>query len=130
MTDWVPILSFEYAEQNQAAGSSGKGFSKVEMADIVVNRIVDKESSKLFFDCARGAFWPRANIRVLDGDEFLVIELGEVYVTSYMLYGESGIEPPKESFSLHYSKITYTVYDGDQVAIDRGWDLLKNQPLF
>jgi hypothetical protein len=54
--DWIPILSFEYAEQNQAAGSGGKGFSKVEMADIVVNMIVDKESSVLFFDCAQGTF--------------------------------------------------------------------------
>jgi type VI protein secretion system component Hcp len=100
------------------------------MADIVVNRIVDEESSRLFFDCAQGTVWPRTNIRVVNGVEVLVIELADVYVTSYMLYGESGIEPPKESFSLHYNKITYTVYDSEHAAIDRGWDLLKNKPLF
>jgi len=62
-TDDIPILSFEFSEQNTAAGEIKKS-SMVEMADILVTRLVDENSPKLFVECAKGSILDEAFISI------------------------------------------------------------------
>ncbi len=103
--------------------------SKVQMADIIVTKLVDMYSPMLFIKCATGQFTNEAKIRVDYGESwYMMMELEDVVVSSYSSIGESGVEAPKECFTLSYQKIIYTVHDGE-TTITHGWDLLKNKSL-
>jgi type VI protein secretion system component Hcp len=105
------------------------------MADILVTKYVDDYSPELFINCADGSIFYEVTITLTDPEysdsdlehptgNYLEIKLEDVTVTSYMFIGETGAEPPKESFTLGYSTIKYTVQ-----LVDRTWDLEKNREL-
>ncbi len=131
----IPIISFEYAEQNLNSGSSAKQATKVEMADILVTKFVDNNSPKLFLECAKGTHLTNVFIRMYEGEiqepyPILEIELRDVWVSSYALIGETGSDSAKESFTLGYSWIVYSFEDsGGPIAQGPGWDLLKNHEI-
>ena len=125
----APIISFEYAEQNMASNSAGRGFSKVEMTDILVTKVVDDYSPWLFLDCAKDSHYQRITITLYNGDvgpetDYITITLEDVTVSSYTLIGESGIDAPRESFTLRYSIISYRVN-----YTEKGWDLESNKEM-
>ena len=59
---------------------------------------------------------------------YMRMELENVLVTSYSAIGETSTEPPKECFTLSYSKIRYSVNDYG-TTVEASWDLTKNKPL-
>jgi type VI secretion system Hcp family effector len=123
---YIPIISYEYAEQNTAAGNVGKKASKVEMADIRITKIVDENSPKIFLACAKGEHLPNVWIHLyasVDESTNPVIELWlwDVWVSSYMTTGRTGDDLPEESFTLGYSTILYTAFNNH-----KGWNIPKN----
>jgi len=132
-SDELPIKSFEYAEQNNAAGMTMKA-TRPEMADILVTRVIDENSPTLFIDCAKGRLIPEVIIHVyypgssmFSGPD-VEIRLREVSITSYTVVGDEVTNPPMEGFTLGYRTIYYSVTDGESLTT-RGWDLLKNNQI-
>ena len=131
--EWAPILSFEYAEQ-QPETASARAASKVQMADIIVNKWVDEDSPRLFVECAKGAKYTDLKIQVNIGEgeqapRVMEIRLEDVSITSYAVRGESGTELPQESFTISYGKIYYYYYYPDGSSIYSAWNLEKNKQI-
>jgi type VI secretion system secreted protein Hcp len=92
---------------------SGMSAGKVSMSDLVFTKSVDKASPKLLELCVTGKTVDEATLYCskLTGsktpEDFLVIKLTEVYVSSHEAGGYAGEDVGKETFSLSYGKINY-----------------------
>ncbi len=136
----IDISSFSWGLSNMAAGSLGKGSSAgtADLADISLQKTMDKSSTMLFINCAKGQHHPTAtlHIRKTGGDDtpkdYLKYTLNEVYITSYSTGGSEGGGLPSESFSLNYAKIKmeYFIQDADgimQPAGEQTYDVKQNK---
>lgn len=99
-------------DQERARGTTTLG-------DIVLTRPLDKSSVKLAEACAKGVFYPEAEIhlatQVKEAEEpYLKYKLKNVIITSYQLDAEASGDPqPSESVTLNFTDIewTYVVID-------------------
>lgn len=103
----------------QGAKDQLRARGETTLADIIVDRHLDKSSTKLAEACAAGKYFTSAKIElcttVLGRQQtFLSITLKNVIVSSYSFHGKAdGNPPPSERITLSYTDIdkVYTVVD-------------------
>jgi len=100
-----------------AAGGGGAG--KVSFQDFHFTKMTDSSSHALQLACADGTHIKEAVIYFRKQgagkqQEYLVITLTEVIVSSYSMSGGGGGEHPSESFSLAFAKIKYEYKPQDE----------------
>jgi len=134
----IELLSFSYgATQPGSAGhGGGSGIGKVQVHDFHFSKYMDKASPKLFEFCATGKHTPKVVLtcRKAGGDqqEYLIVTLSEVIVSSIQNSGSGGDSLPTESVTLNFSKIEISYKAQDEKGnltgvVKAGWDLSKNQ---
>ena len=135
----IDIESWSWGETNSGAGASGGGggAGKVSMQDFHFTKNYDKASPKLFLAVATGEHYKTATLsaRKSGGDhqEYLVIKLSDVIITSYQTGGNNG-EVPMEQVSMNFAKIEFEyrpqLPDGSLDApVKAGWDLKANKKI-
>jgi len=134
----IELLSFSFGETNSGgSGGGGGGAGKVQMSDFSFTARTTKASPQLFLSCAQGKHLKQAilTVRKAGGSqqEYLIIKLNDVLVSSYALGGSEGggDGDPQDVFSLNFVKLSYDYKpqkaDGSLDApVHAGWDLSKN----
>jgi type VI secretion system secreted protein Hcp len=131
------VLSFTFGEtQSGSSGSGGGGGAgKVQMSDFSFTARTTKASPQLFLSCAQGKHIKQAilTVRKAGGSqqEYLIIKLNDVLVSSYALGSGEGEREPYDAFALNFVKLSYDYRpqkaDGSLDApVHAGWDLSKN----
>lgn len=116
---------------------TGGGAGKVDMANIAIEKSLDKSSPNLMMACATGKHYPEARIvvRKAGGDssvEYLVITLKEVMVASYDTRAAATNDVLTEEISLNFAKVdvSYQPQKGDGGKdggpIRFGWSIREN----
>ncbi len=135
--DAIQILSYSLGVSNQGTGAvgSGSGASKANFHDVSISKYTDKSSPLFMQSCAAGTHIDKAIIHVRkageDPQEYLTIEMNEVFISSFAHGASDGGGLPTESATLNFSK--YTVKYRPQKAdgtLDAGsplgWDVKQN----
>lgn len=95
------------------AGGGGGGAGKVSMQDFHFTMKANKASPKLFLGCATGQHIKKAVLtaRKAGGtqEEYLVLTMSDVLISSYETGGSSGEGAPTDQVSLNFAKIEYKV---------------------
>ncbi|HKY51360.1 MAG TPA: type VI secretion system tube protein Hcp [Candidatus Limnocylindria bacterium] len=134
--DEIEIESYSWglSQSGSFGAGGGGGAGKVQFQDLNLSKRVGTSSPELFLGCATGKHYPTAVLTARKAGEakqdFLVIKLNDVLVTSYQTSGASGGDPT-DSFSLNFARIEYEVKEqradgslgGGSIG---GWDIKKN----
>ena len=136
----IELESFSWGETNTAGGpgGSGGGSGKVQVQDLLVTMHVSKASPMLMLGCATGKHHKEAVLTVRrvgkSQQEFLIIKLNEVLVTSYQTGGSAQSDVLLDQASLGFSTIQmdYRPQKADGSLgppVKAGWDVKNNKPL-
>lgn len=136
--DQIDILSYSWgaSQSGTRAVGGGAGAGKVQLSDISFTTIVGTASPQLFLGCATGEHFKSAILtaRKAGGSQqdFLVIKLNDVLVSSYQNGGSSAGDVPTDSFSLNFAQIDYEIKEqredgslGDGAS--GGWNIAGNK---
>ena len=130
----IEIQSFSWGVSNTGsmAGGGGGGTGKAQFQDFHFTKTLDKSSPKLMQAVATGEHLKTVDLRASKGgtNEYYVIHLEDVLVSSYSTSGSSG-DMPTESISFTYAKIemqyTPTNPDGTAAeAVKASWNIKMN----
>jgi type VI secretion system secreted protein Hcp len=134
----IQLDAFTWGETNRpSSGGGGGGAGKVQIQDFSFTTRFNKASPQLFLACAKGQHLKLATFTARrtakDQQEFLVIKLTDVVVTSYQTGGTDDTLP-MDQISLAFSKIEMEFRpqnsDGTPDApVRAGWDVLQNKPI-
>lgn len=135
----IQLESFSWGEALEVphAGAGG-GHGQVGMRDLSFTMLVNKASPKLFLACASGKHLKEAVLTARRAgkaqQEFLVVKLSQVLVSSYETSGSAGNVAPLDHVSLGYSRIEleYRPQKADgslDAPVKAGWDLVQNQAI-
>ena len=136
----IQLEAFSWGETNPApsgGGGGGGGAGKVHVQDFSFTSRFNKSSPQLMLACAKGQHLKLATFTVRrEGkaqQEFLVIKLTDVLVTSYQTGGTSDVLP-MDQISLAFSKVEMEYRpqkpDGSlDTPIKAGWDVKQNKPI-
>ncbi len=135
---WIDVLSYQWGASNPGsfASGGGGGAGRVDFADFVFSKVVDKSSPVLLFDLASGKVIDQALFDVVSSgakpETFLQYKLSDALVTSYSVSGASGGGIPTESWSLAFARVDvmYREQKSDGTlgpAVSMFWDLKKNE---
>ncbi len=112
---------------HMAGGKTGLSSGTPELHEITISRTLDAASPLIFMHCAKGKHFPKATITQFkstgeDALAYLTIELENVKITSYgvQVSGSGGGTEPFDSFSLAYTKATYTYTPQDETGNPKG----------
>jgi len=135
----IELLSWSWGASNPPT-IVGEGMSagKVSMSDLSFTKRVDKASPKLLALCVTGDHAKDATLYCSKQtgqktpEDFLIIKLTEVYVSSFQCGGSSGEETGTESISVSYASIDYDykVQGADGKLVSGGeveYDLRKRE---
>ena len=138
--DEIDISSFSWgvSQTGATATGGGAGAGKAQFSDFTFTTTTSKASPQLFLACASGTHIKDATISVRkagDGgsrQDYLVIKMNDVLVSSYQTQGASSGDRPTESINMAFAKVELTyipqkVDGGSDVAITVGWDLKANK---
>jgi type VI secretion system secreted protein Hcp len=137
----IQLESFSWGESNPGGGpgtGGGGGVGKVQMQDLVVTMNVSRASPKLMLSCASGKHHKEAVLTARKAgktqQEFLIIKLKDVVVTSYQTSGSEHAELPVDLAAIGFSTIQmeYRPQKADgslDAPIKAGWDLKQNKAL-
>jgi len=110
----IDLQSFSWGETNAGSGSAGGGggAGKVQFHDFHVVSKVDKASPVLMLSCATGKHLKEAVLTARKAgkgqQEFLVIKMNDVLISSYQLEGsEAGDAFPLEEVSFSFARIEF-----------------------
>jgi type VI secretion system secreted protein Hcp len=133
--DWIELNSFQFGVArgvSSGAGGKTRESSAPSISEIVVTKVNDVASPKLYEDSLAGAFDTPVCIEMTQttkkGTEtYLKIELADCGISSYSI--SSGGDAPMESLSLNFTKIDYTPTPLDKSGNTKkgdviGYDLL------
>ena len=135
----IELVSWKFGSTNPGSFSSGSGggTGKVAMQDFNFVKKIDKASSKLLTACCTGEHLSKATLTCrkagTDQQEFLIIEMEPVLVSSYQTNGTAGSDViPVDNISLNFGKITFKYKEqkpdgslgGEMVG---GWDVTTNK---
>jgi type VI secretion system secreted protein Hcp len=120
------------------SAGGGAGAGKVKFQDISFTHLVDKASPNLMLACASGKHYPEARLTVRRSDpttpqEFLLIKLQGVLVTSVQSSATRGPEGLMEQVTLNFAKVDFEYKaqkpDGSlDAGVHFNWDLKLNKP--
>jgi type VI secretion system secreted protein Hcp len=133
----IDIESFSWGLAQSGSGSrgSGSGTGKVDVADINIQKLVDKASPTLMLACANGKHITKGKITVRKSGEspleYLTIDLESIFVSSYQVSGANGGGIPTESVALNFVKVKTEYWtQSDKGAkgenANFSWDVAKN----
>jgi type VI secretion system secreted protein Hcp len=138
--DEIEVLSWTWGLSNQVASPSpggGAGAGKAKFQDISFTHLVDKASPNLMLSCASGKHYPEARLTVRRSDptmpqEFLLIKLQEVLVTSVQSSVTRGPEGLMEQVTLNFARVDFEYKaqkpDGTlEPGVHFNWDLKLNK---
>ena len=135
----IDVMSWSWGETNSgdAAHRGGMGAGKVSMQDFHFVMHVNKSTPKLMQFCASGEAIKKGVLTCRKAgkqqQEYLVITLNDMVVSSYQSGGSSGSDTvPVDQISLNFSKIQFEYKeqkpDGSLGgAIKGGWDVKENK---
>ena len=134
----IDVLSWSWGETQSGthAGGGGGGAGKVSMQDFHFTMQMNKATPKLMLMCATGEHIPDALLTCRKAgtkqQEFLLIKMTDLLVSSYQTGGGGGDTVPIESISLNFSKVEFEYKeqkaDGSLAgAIKAGYDLKANK---
>ena len=139
--DEIDVLSWSWGLSNPVASPSpagGAGVGKAKFQDISFTHLVDKASPNLMLSCASGKHHPEAVLTVRRSDptvpqEFILIKLRDVLVTSVQSSATRGPEGLMEQVALTFAKVDFEYkaqkHDGTlDAGLHFNWDLKLNRP--
>jgi type VI secretion system secreted protein Hcp len=139
--DEIEVLAWNWGLSNQVMAPSaggGAGAGKVKVQDLSFTHLIDKASPNLMLACASGKHHPEARLTVRRSDpptpqEFLLIKLQGVLVTSVQSYATRGPEGLMEQVALNFAKVDFEYKaqkpDGSlDAGLHFNWDLKLNKP--
>lgn len=111
---WIELNSFQFGvgrAVSSGAGGQTRESTAPSISEIVVTKVNDASSPKLYEDSLAGAFDTAVTIEMTQttkkGTEtYLKIELTDCGISGYSI--SSGGDAPSESLSLNFTKIVYT----------------------
>lgn len=109
----IEILSWSFgvSQTSSHGAGGGGGAGKVSMQDFHFTAHVSKASPKLFLSCATGQHIKEAKLTVRKAgggqQEYLVIKLSDVLITSYQVGASEGDAVPTDQVSINFTKIEY-----------------------
>lgn len=111
---WIELSSFQYGVGrgvSSAASGAQRESSEPSISEIVVTKVYDKASPKLYEDSLAGNFDTTVQIKLTTTtknkvDTFLAYELSNCGISGYS--ASSGGDNPTESLSLNFTKIMVT----------------------
>ena len=110
--DEVEVLSWSWGVHNEAGssvGGSGAGSGKASFSDFNFMHHVDKASPNLLRACATGEHLKEATITARKAgkgqQEFLIIKMNDVIVTSVGMVGSEDAAATAESVALRFGKV-------------------------
>ena len=121
----IQLESWDWGQQNSGSFSQlgGGGVGKVQMEDMLFTKVLDQSDPNLAKACATGQHIPSATLtcRRAGGSqqEYLIIKLSDVLVSSYHVGGSAGSDVlPSSRFTLNFAKIskTYNAQKADGTA--------------
>jgi len=117
----IEVLSWSWGASNPTTiVGTGMSAGKVSLTDLSFTKRVDKSSPKLLEMCVTGKHVDNVTLscsKQTGGktpEDFLVIKMEEVYVSSHQCGGSSGEDVGTESLSLTYGKINYDYKQQDK----------------
>lgn len=134
----IQSYSWGVSQSGTLAFGGGGGAGKAQFQDLHFTSRVSKASPLLFLGCATGEHIKDATLSVRKAggqqQDFLIIKLNDVLVSSYQTGGSSGGDIPTEQISLNYSKIEYFYKPQNEDGslggeIRAGWDLKLNKKI-
>jgi type VI secretion system secreted protein Hcp len=110
---WIEVNSFQFGvarSVSSGAGGQTRESTAPSISEIVVSKVNDIASPKLYEDSLAGAFDTPVTIEMTQTtkkatETYLKIELTDCGVSSYSI--SSGGDAPMESLSLNFTKIEY-----------------------
>jgi type VI secretion system secreted protein Hcp len=137
--DEIQLEGFSWGATNaaRAGAGGGAGAGKVQLNDLSVTMAASVASPKLFVACASGTHLKSATLSARKAgaktQDFLVLKLTDVVVTSYQAAGSAGGDTLVEAATLGYAKVEVEFRpqkpDGSAgAAVKGGWDVAKNKP--
>jgi type VI secretion system secreted protein Hcp len=137
--DEIDVLSWSWGmtQMGTSHTGSGSGTSKVSVADLHINKLVDKATPALTLHCCNGKHIKKGTLTVRKAGEhpveYLVIDLEDIIVSSVQTTGtnHSG-DLVQESISLNFAKFksTYKQQNADGSAgpsAEYGWNIRQNE---
>jgi type VI secretion system secreted protein Hcp len=138
--DAIAVSAFSFdvlgPKSGAAVAGSGGGAGKVSMSDLSFTKSFDKASPQLMMACATGQHIKEAKLtcRKAGGgqQEYLVIKMSDVLISSVSPAGSGADDLPSESLSLNFTKIEFTYLfpgpagtSGQEVKFS--WNLKENK---
>ena len=135
----IDLESFSWGATNQGAAGpgGGGGAGQVSMQAFHFTMRVNKASPALFLACASGKHLKEGVLTARKaGDkqqDFLVLKLKDVFVTSYQVGGAESADTAMDQVALRFARVDYEFRpqkaDGSLDAPVKGsWDVKKNAP--
>lgn len=135
--DSIEVLSWSWGVSQPGSMSTGGGggTGKASFSDLTVMHTMDAASPNLALFSAGGKHIPTVTLTQRkageDQQDFLIIKMSDVIISSVQDSGSDGGGLPTESFSLNYAKIEgeykpQNEKGGLEAGIKWGWDLKKN----
>jgi len=138
--DEIDVMSYSWglSQTGTFAFGGGGGTGKAQFNDFNFTTNVSKASPMLFLACASGEHIKEATISVRKAgdntgskEDYLILKMTDVMISSYQTGGSSGADRPTESVSMAYAKveISYKPQNADGTfgaPITAGWDLKAN----
>ena len=110
--DEIEVLSYSWGVTNagHVGGGAGGGAGKATFQDLAFHHGIDKASPRLFAACATGEHIKEATITHRKSgkgqQEYLIVKLNDVIVTSVQNSGSSGGGDTTESVSIAFAKVS------------------------
>ena len=138
--DEIDVMSFSWGvtQSGSMAFGGGGGAGKAQFSDFSFQTTTSKASPSLFLACASGQHIKEATITVrkAGGDkgqqEYLILKMTDVLVSSFQASGSQGSDRPTESVSMAFAKVEFTYIPqketgatGDNISV--GWDIKANK---
>jgi type VI secretion system secreted protein Hcp len=136
----IEVLSWSWGVSNAGSmgAGGGGGTGKASFSDITFMHLLDKASPNLMMACATGKHIKEATLTQRKSgetpQEYLVVKMSDVFITSVQDSGSDGGGAPTESVSLQFIKmeLEYKPQKADG-TLDSGvsfkWDVKKNVKL-
>lgn len=112
--DEIDVLSFSWglAQTGGAAATGGAGAGKVQFQDFHFTKRMDKSSPILFLKCATGEHINEGTITARRAgqrtQEYLIIKMNDILITSYQTGGSSEDNTPTDQVSMNFAKVVYS----------------------
>jgi len=136
--DEIELESFSWGATQAARTAGGGGAGKVSMQDFHFVMRANKASPKLFLACASGQHVKSAVLTARkagkDQQEFLIIKMTDVLVSSYQSGGGEAVDVPTDQLSFNFSKLEVQYRPQNPTgqlgtAVKAGWDVTANKAI-